>query len=309
MAKEQNFVSAVVYLQNCEERVVPFLQMLQRQFSQHFEHFEIVCVNDACTDGTTAAVKTFCDEQGAFPLTLVNMSTRQGLEMAMNAGLDMAIGDFVFEFDSTEILYDEELVWQAYGTALRGGYDIVCATPGKSRSFFSGLFYRVFNWASPSIYDLQTDVFHLLSRRAINRVHAVNSTLYYRKAAYASSGLKVCNMPFTPKASLAGSKENAKVSHAVDNLLLYTAAGYKISFGFALAMLGATVFEILYTLYFYFVLQQTVAGWATTMLVLSFGLFGVFTLLAIVIKYLSLLLELTFKNQKYLIESIERIQK
>ena len=31
--------------------------------------------------------------------------------------------------------------------------------------------------------------------------------------------------------------------------------------------------------------------------------------LAIVVKYLSLLLELTFKQQKYLVESIEKLQK
>lgn len=39
------------------------------------------------------------------PLTILNMSLHQGVEQAMNAGLDAAIGDFVFEFDSLDTPY------------------------------------------------------------------------------------------------------------------------------------------------------------------------------------------------------------
>ena len=52
-----------------------------------------------------------------------------------------------------------------------------------------------------------------------------------------------------------------------------------------------------------------VAGWTTTMFVITVGFAGLFAVLAIVVKYLSLLLELTFKQQKYLVESIEKLQK
>ena len=33
-------------------------------------------------------------------ITILNMSFFHGVEAAMNAGVDLAIGDFVFEFDS-----------------------------------------------------------------------------------------------------------------------------------------------------------------------------------------------------------------
>lgn len=39
------------------------------------------------------------------------------------------------------------------------------------------------------------------------------------------------------------------------------------------------------------------------------GLRGLFAVLTIVVKYLSLLLNLTFRQQKYLVESIEKLQK
>ena len=45
------------------------------------------------------------------------------------------------------------------------------------------------------------------------------------------------------------------------------------------------------------------------MFVIPVGFAGLFAVLTIVVKYLSLLLELTFKQQKYLVESIEKLQK
>jgi dolichol-phosphate mannosyltransferase len=43
------------------------------------------------------------------------------------------------------------------------------------------------------------------------------------------------------------------------------------------------------------------------MLVIVFGFFGVFVILAVIIKYLSMLMELVFSKQKYTIESVETI--
>ena len=45
------------------------------------------------------------------------------------------------------------------------------------------------------------------------------------------------------------------------------------------------------------------------MFVLTVGFMGMFGVLTIVIKYLSLLVDLVFRHQKYLVESIEKIQK
>ena len=77
----------------------------------------------------------------------------------------------------------------------------------------------------------------------------------------------------------------------------------------AVAIVGAlALVELVYTLVV-FCTGHPVAGWTTTMFVLTVGFAGVFAVLAIVVKYLSLLVDLIFKKQKYLIESVEKIQK
>lgn len=300
--KEKNFVSAVVYLYNDGARGVEFCRAVAAQLDAHFAQYELVAVDDACTDDTVTALRAWAKEQAA-PVTILHMSLYHGLENAMNAGLDAAIGDYVYEFDSTAMPYPAELIWEAYRTALQGS-DIVSVCPDSTRRG-SGLFYRLFNANAHSPYKLRTDAFRLVTRRAINRVHATSAHLPYRKAAYAASGLKMTDLTFAGRME---EKTPGRFNLAVDSLALYTDAGFKASMGVTLCMLALALAELLYTLIVFFT-GKPVAGWTTTMFVLTLGFAGLFAVLTIVVKYLSLLLELTFKKQKYLVESIEKLQK
>ena len=112
--KEKNFVSAVVYCYNCQEMVASFLKGVNDTLKENFDRYEIICVNDCSTDDTIKAINTFCEENTVKSLTVVNTSFAQGLESAMIAGQDMAIGDFVFEFDSTIMDYEPALIMEIY---------------------------------------------------------------------------------------------------------------------------------------------------------------------------------------------------
>ena len=145
----------------------------------------------------------------------------------------------------------------------------------------------------------------LVSRRAINRVHASSETLPYRKAAYAASGLKMTDLEFDGRLT---DNSGGRFALAMDSLALYTDAGYKLSAGIAIVMMFLALAELAYTLII-FCAGHPIEGWTTMMFVLTLGFAGLFAVLTIIIKYLSLLVDLVFKKQNYLIESIEKIQK
>lgn len=307
--KESNFVSVVGYLHDSGASVTSFLEKVSGVMQTHFDHYEVILVDDCCRDESVKKVRDFVRQTSQnVPVTLVTMSVYQGVELGMNAGIDISIGDFVFEFDSLEINYDPELIFAAYQKAI-SGYDIVSVGPKKNRSFSSSLFYRVFNASSGSRYPIQTDVFRVLSRRAVNRVHAVSSTPAYRKAAYAASGLRAYSMREASIPHTRDVNESLRFSLAADSLVLYTNAGYKLSCGIAGLMLLATLLEFVYTLVIYLGGGKPIEGWTTTMLVLTLGFFGVFLILAVVLRYLTLLVDLVFKHQRYLVEGVEKIQK
>lgn len=306
--KEKNFASAVVYVKNDAVRIGGFLKRLYGILEENFEKYEVICVNDNSADGSGDAMRAFVrQERPQRPLTIVNLSIGQGVELAMNAGLDLAIGDFVFEFDRPEMEYPEGMVMESYRTALTG-FDIVSVGPRHTPKLASRLFYSVFNRYSKSQYRLGTDVFRLVSRRAIHRVHAVNPTLVYRKAAYAASGLKLQQLFYDAPAGRApGQARGYRTDLAFDSLALYTDAAYKFSLAVSLVFLALTLFSGIYTVVIYFS-RAHIEGWTTTMLLLSGGFFGAFLVLTIVVKYLSLLVDLVFRRQKYLVESVEKLQ-
>ena len=127
LKKENKFVSLVVYLHNAENEIGNFLKTVLPVFEDNFMQFEIICVDDGCTDGTVERLKEYLDKnQASVMVNIVHMSFFHGLEGAMNAGRDLAIGDFIYEFDHVFVDYPIEILLRVYQKVLEGN-DIVAA--------------------------------------------------------------------------------------------------------------------------------------------------------------------------------------
>ena len=307
--KEKNFVSAVVYICNHEHEITSFLKMLNACFKENFEKYEIICVDDGSSDNSIAAIRAHAAEYAEDMVSIVHMSYYQGLELAMNAGVDMSIGDFVFEFDSPVIDFPQIMIKDIYFHALTG-YDIVTAAPKEQDHQAAALFYSIFNWASRTQSILRTECFRILSRRAINRVHSMSAVIPYRKAVYANCGLNTDVLFFDGKKTKLPLNKQMKYSQqetAINAFVLYSDLAWRCSVFVSMLMLGLVLGCGLYTIIIY-CSGKPVAGWTTTMLFLSVCFTGIFILLTVLIKYVSLILKLNFSRQNYVIESIEKLK-
>ena len=114
----------------------------------------------------------------------------------MNAGLDLAIGDFVFEFDTVFVDYTPEDIMAVYDQALEG-FDMVSASPDCKMRRTSRMFYQILDRFSDTPYSMTSERFRILSRRVINRVMSMNNDIPYRKAVYSHCGLKTKNIVYT----------------------------------------------------------------------------------------------------------------
>ena len=108
--REKNFISAVIYVHNAEKRISNFLNMVIRVLEDNFDHSEIICVNDSSDDSSVDQIRKTSALANNTSISILNMSCFHGVEMAMNAGVDLAIGDFVLEFDSTVQDYDDSQI-------------------------------------------------------------------------------------------------------------------------------------------------------------------------------------------------------
>ncbi len=309
--KEKNFVSAVIYVRNAEKRIENFLKMVVGVLEDNFEHSEIICVNDSSTDDSLNIMKATGQTTASTSISVVNMSYFHGLEAAMNAGVDLSIGDFVFEFDNTILDFGVDEIMRVYRRSLQG-YDIVSAVPDCKERFSSRLFYRVFDKFTDLPYKMHTESFRILSRRVINRISFMNKTVPYRKAIYASQGLKTDSVTYKTNNSgrMPSDKQERgyRLGLAVDSLILFTELGYRFSMVMTILMMLMSAFMVVYSVVI-FATSNPVAGWTTTILFLSVAFFGLFGILTIIIKYLQLLVNLVFKRKHYSFEGIEKLTK
>ena len=109
-------------------------------------------------------------------------------------------------------------------------------------------------------------------------------------------------------AAAAPGRRGGRSRLATDALVLFTNVAYRLALWLAVVMMALTLIVTGYTVVIY-LSGSPVEGWTTTMLFLGFGFFGMFAILTLVLKYLSLLVELTFRRQRYVFESIEKISK
>ena len=307
---EKNFISAVIYLNTAEnaQKLSDFIVHLLGVLSDNFLKYEIICVDDGSPQEYLDEVKQTV-QQRSVPVTVLKMSFFQGMELAMNAGRDLAIGDYVLEFDECVWNFPDDMIMQAYREVLKE-WDIVCCADRTKEGITSKAFYELYNRFSGTQHLLESDNFRILSRRGINKVCSLNRSIPYRKAVYANCGLRFKVMHFDPVFRTYYGKDKKtkrfRKNLALDALLLYTDIGTRFSTLMAGLMALIAAVLAVYSLVVY-LNGIAVVGWTTTMLFLSFGFFGFFALTAVVIKYLSLILNIVFRKEKYLFQSIEKL--
>lgn len=307
---EKKFVSAVIYVHNDEERITGFLKRIVDVLKGSFEQYEVVLVDDACEDDTLLMVHDFISKECAEGIfSVLHMGFYQGVEPSMNAGRDLTIGDFVFEFDDAGIDFEDALLMKVYEKMMEG-YDIVSANPLGSQKVSSKLFYALFNKTNRGNAKIGPERFRLVSRRAINRIKSSGKYIPYRKAVYANCGLNLAAVQYSPLEGMMRRRSRIKErgSLAFDSFVYFTNILERLSLILSCLFLLTSVGIIVYSIVDRLANQTVVEGWASTMVVISLGFFGVFSLLTIVLKYLSVMLNLVFKQQKYMVADVEKIK-
>lgn len=290
--KESVFISAVMYLSDFANDAESFTRNLLDSLKSYFDYYEVIIVDD-CSTKHERFLKEILPSLADSTITVVHMSVKQGIEACLCAGLDVSIGDFVYEFDTLEMHFDKGLLWDVYQEALKGN-DVVSVEP-KQNNVSRSLFYRLFNKYSNADYDINASAFRLVSRRAINRVLELNMSSAFRQAVYASCGLKNSKIEYKGSAS---PRKARGLSLAIDSFLLYTEFSKHV----------CTI-----TLVFLFVLAIAgVVGLATGLN----WIFGISVLIGIVVLLVDMVFLLYYarlilkeKETKYLISNIEKIQK
>ena len=238
--KEQKFISVVAYVHNGAKELPAFLDTVMGACDALFAKCELILVEDCSDDGSLQVIRSYYAEKPAdYMVSIIKMGAYQGMESAMNAGRDMAIGDYVYEFDDLFVDYEAGVLENAYRKCLEGN-DIVGVGCNAKMRLTSRLFYRIYNKASNTRHQLGQETFRILSRRAINRVKSMGSYIPYRKAVYLNCGLRCDHIVYqstSPEELTRHSRTDERTGLALDSFIYFTNVMERISFGIAICVL------------------------------------------------------------------------
>lgn len=303
------FVSAVAYIHNnTEEELRCFFSNVVRDINDNFDNFELILVCDDDSYGYITEAKQEIEKYASPSIvSVIKLAYYQGLEAAICAGDDLAVGDFVYEFDDISINYDLKLVKKVFDRA-REGYDIVFAGD-KSMRLSSRVFYSLINIRKAK--TVKHDTFRIVSRRALNRVKKMNRGIQYRKYLYVISGLPFDYIKYKAVNDIRlknTRRENSyRLSAGINYMMIYTKVIERITLMLSALFLLVSVGVGIWTIYSLFYDTNLVSGWVSLMGVISFGFFGVFLLIMFLTKYMNLILEVNTRGLDYVVESVEKL--
>lgn len=295
MAKTDTFVSVVAVLRSYARFLPAFVDDVHRILDSHYTNYELVLVDNGSRDETPKLVRELLQSRKC--IRYMRLSRRQSAEMAVMAGLDAAIGDFVVtlhpEFDPPGEL-------PAMVEECRGGTDVVFGVapfPHRPSPLYRAMswgFYRFAKLALGIEPVRVNTVYRCMSRAAVNAFTRVRRRKRFFGQLASEIGLSTAAHQYEfisrsgkqPRVNLRRAARTAAsmaVSHSAAPMRLVSLLGLAGSF--------ASLVYSLYVVGIYLTRDDVMPGWTTLSLQMSGLFFLVFVMLTLIGEHLGRLID------------------
>jgi polyisoprenyl-phosphate glycosyltransferase len=298
------FVSVVCRLRDERGLVDGLLADLTRVLRANYENWEIVLVDDGSRDGTSARVKELLTRYEG--IRLLRLSRCFGLDVALTAGLESAIGDIVVTLSAETD--PPELIPRLVELARRENAAVYGVAPTRRRGLLRELGGRAFYWSCRKLFDVpiqpHSTQLRALPRQAVNAIGEIKDRHRYLRALTPYIGYETRTVEYQP-ISRSGRPPREGLFHAA-NTAIAVIVGNSTR---PLRMVGwlalaAAFLNLLYIAYVFAVrvLKTRVAeGWMTLSLQNAGMFLLLFLILAVVTEYVGRILDETRERPLYYI--------
>ncbi|WP_289197962.1 glycosyltransferase family 2 protein [Bacteroides acidifaciens] len=156
----ENIYKEMVTIALATYNVAPYLrESLDRMVGQTLKDIEILCIDDASTDGTVDILREYAMQDSR--IRLIEKSKNEGLAVSRNTALELTKGDYVCFVDGDDLM-DFDLMEKAYDLAVKEKADVVM---WDYYEFGEHLFNFVPKDAPSSLLGVSSDDRHTLIQR------------------------------------------------------------------------------------------------------------------------------------------------
>lgn len=303
MAISDCFVSVVAPLSNDGAIVEGFVRDVMAVLRTTYANYELVLVDDGCEDDTVLRLTPLLGELEC--VRLIRLSRRFGEEIAIFAGLDAVIGDFVVVMLPN---WDPpSLIPEVIDKARRGAEVVFGVTQNRSgESFLVRLGSPLFDWYCNRVLKFSlpknSTQFRVLSRQAVNAVTQVRNVYRYLRVLTANVGFRRESFLYEPINRKGEPRRTGFVEAvAMATDIIVTSSRHPLRFATWLGVLAATV-NLLYAGYIvavYLFKEQVAEGWTTLSLQNAVMFLFVFLIMTVTSEYIGHILVETIDRPLY----------
>ena len=239
-------------------------------------NYEILFVDDGSTDNTLSILKQL--NQNNPQIKYLSFSRNFGHQSALRAALDYAKGECVISLDG-DLQHPPELIPKMLEKWKPGGYDIVYTIrkEDKKLPFFkrisSLLFYRILNYFADITIEPGSADFRLLDMKVVDYIKQLQEDPLFFRCIIPWVGFKQYAIEYTPQERFSGvSKYSLRkmMQFALNGILSFSIKPLMLSIH-----LGAVISFFAFCYGIYAIVQKvcfhnTMSGWASTIVVVSF---------------------------------------
>lgn len=286
-----SIVSVVCPLSSCAMTLTSHLERLSALLSSRYEFYEIILVDDASGDGTSRVVDTLLPKFSC--VRFIELSRPSGREVAITAGLESALGDYVVVVvlgeDPLDLIPD-------FVSACQKGSPLVLGVSRDRKS--CGLLYRLGSWLFHTYcgylgLDLvpgSTD-FRCLSRQAVDSLTRFGGKNRYVRLFLARTGFACQVIAYSPLVVLPSPGLFFSFWKSVNIVVGSSSHPLRVVSGLGLISAALSLCYVFYILGIYAFKPEVAAGWTTLSLQLSGMFFLLFLVLGVLCEYVGRVLE------------------
>ncbi len=285
------YVSVVAPVHNDGDIVDSFIEETLAVLRAHFVHFELLLVDDGSADDTVERIDRWLASSPG--LRLIRLSRTFGGEIAISAGLESVIGDYVVVMLPAD---DPPALLPAMIERARGGAGIVFGIRRHRRGepwplrAGAALFYWLCNRVLRLNLPPNSTHFRVLSRQAVNAIVQVRDNNRYLRTLSAFVGYRNQSFEYDllERRSPPRRKGLFEAAQLALNIIVSNSVAPLLLAGWLGLLVSTAAFAYFaYTVLVYLFKSDVAAGWTTESLVLATMLGTTSLLLTLVCVYLA----------------------
>ena len=298
-------VSVVAPLQNAALFVGQFVEQLADVLSANYTFYEIILVDDGSQDATGVVVGDILKKHDR--IRFLQLSRKYGREIAIAAGLETAIGDFVVTLDpeTDPVGMIPELV-----TKCRNGSGVLCGISslpdqaGLLTRFATSIFHEYCRKYLAFDYKENSTDFRVLSRQAVNAITRIRDRRRYLRVFAATLGYSQAFFTYKSKPSRGtGSSLLDRIDHAMEIAIANSRHPLRVVSRLGLALSVINLLYAFYVLLIFLFKRDVAAGWTTMSMQMTGMFFFLFLILAVLCEYVGRILEETQDRPLYFVSA------